>query len=244
MSDDEAEDTSSAATEPTLDEHARMCDNSLRLVRCTQKQWAPPHEDSDAYRKERAVEYFNLADTVALDLLKLIPELAGWVPHVMTFIVPRQILTLGDPSRRSCDACESFGAACKHVIKKLTCQRHISATFTRGYIETAFKRACVYASLIHGAANAPYLQRNDASLMRTGRTAKGKLPHAGEAGSSADHRVPPPLPIAAAILASTVLSREAHMAIWASFSIRTIAQVEPKSVCLGYEDVARSGKIS
>eukprot|EP00965_Chrysotila_dentata_P254766 6211987-Pleurochrysis_carterae.AAC.2 len=102
--------------------------NFLRLLRCTQKEWAPPHEDSDAYRTEHAVEYFSLANRVAIDLLKLNPNLAGWVPHVIAFIVPRQILTLGDPSRRSCDACEACGAACKNTNKSLTRQRHLSAT--------------------------------------------------------------------------------------------------------------------
>eukprot|EP00965_Chrysotila_dentata_P206304 6183464-Pleurochrysis_carterae.AAC.1 len=150
-----------------------MWDNFLRLVRCTQKEWAPPNKDSDVYRKERALEHFNLANAVALDLLKLNPQLAGWVPHVMTFSVSRQILPLGDPSRRSCDACVLFGAACKHIIKTLTYQRHLSSRFTHGYIETAFKRAYVHASLIHGKSNQRYLQRNNASRMRTERTAKG-----------------------------------------------------------------------
>eukprot|EP00965_Chrysotila_dentata_P235751 6200937-Pleurochrysis_carterae.AAC.1 len=185
LSGDESDDTEGSSkkeAEPTTAEHAYcMWDNFLRLVRCTQKEWAPPHKDFDAYRKERAVVYFNLANAMALDLLKLNPNLAGWVPHVMTLIVPRQILTLGDPLRRSCYAFESFGVACKHIIKKLTCQRHHTATYTRGYIETAFKRACVAASLIDGESNLRYLQRNDASLMSTGRTAKGKLPKSSSA---------------------------------------------------------------
>ena len=54
------------------------------------------------------------------------PTLKSWVPHIiMVFIVPRQVLELGDPSRRSCDACESFGARFKKLIKERTCRRTI-----------------------------------------------------------------------------------------------------------------------
>ena len=84
------------------------------------------------------------------DLYALNPALAGWVPHVLVFIVPRQIVPLGDPSKRSCDACESLGAKIKKIIRNNTCRRrptgttkhaHRSAdgkrlwlsTFTRGY---------------------------------------------------------------------------------------------------------------
>ena len=41
------------------------------------------------------------------------------------FVVPRQIIEMGDPSRRSCDACESLGARFKKIIKHLTCRRVI-----------------------------------------------------------------------------------------------------------------------
>ena len=41
------------------------------------------------------------------------------------YVVPRQIVEMGDPSRRSCDACESLGARFKKIIKHLTCRRVI-----------------------------------------------------------------------------------------------------------------------
>eukprot|EP00965_Chrysotila_dentata_P188946 6173043-Pleurochrysis_carterae.AAC.2 len=62
---------------------------------------------------------------VESDIHTLDTELAGWVLHVLCFIVPRQICTLGDSSRRSSDACESFGAVLKKTIKHLNCRRRI-----------------------------------------------------------------------------------------------------------------------
>ena len=50
-----------------------------------------------------------------------------WVPHILVFIVPLQMVYLGDPTRRAADACESFGAMVKKVIKHTTCRRRRSA---------------------------------------------------------------------------------------------------------------------
>ena len=139
-------------------------------------------EDTDAYREKRAVSAFNHAAQVANDMLQLNPTMLTWVYHVMCFIVPRQILELGDPSRRSCDACESFGAMFKKIVKHLTCRRNISSngsthtrrakqwrqTFTKSYLEQAFERVAVRETLIHGEANAPYVQREDNCLLTHG----------------------------------------------------------------------------
>ena len=149
-----------------------------------QRPWPQGDADTDHLRKERAVEVFNLGALVANDLLALKPTMLSWVPHILVFIVPRQMVTMGDPTRRSCDACESFGAMAKKIIKFTTCRRrmrecteHESAdgtrrwlqTFNRGYIEQAFRRLSVRESLQHGPQNAPFQQRADAC-----RTAKGK----------------------------------------------------------------------
>jgi hypothetical protein len=103
----------------------------------------------------------------------------------MVFIVPRQIVPLGDPARRSCDACESFGATVKKIIRHLTCRRRVTTgkiynnrsgdrrwteTFSRGYVEQAFRRVCVRAELLHGEDNQPYLQRSDFRLLETGKS--------------------------------------------------------------------------
>ena len=98
----------------------------------------------------------------------------------MVFIVPRQILRLGDPSRRSCDACESFGARMKKIIKERTCRRSLKhgktvhngkghgtdkkiwyTSFLKGYIEQAFSRLNVSERLSHGPENEKHLQRAD-----------------------------------------------------------------------------------
>ena len=123
------------------------------------------------------------------DLKELKPTLKSWVPHIGLFIVPRQMVELGDPARRSCDACESFGAMVKKLIKHSTCRRRVTGiepkthgkrvgggTATRrwkqhfnvGYIQQAFKRACVREALRHGEENAPFLQRIDAIRAATG----------------------------------------------------------------------------
>jgi hypothetical protein len=154
------------------------------------------------------------------DLYKLSPNLSGWVPHVLVFVVPRQVLDLGDPSKRSCDACESLGASVKQIIRQTTCRRrsdrgkhlHTSAdgkkswysSFSRGYIEQAFRRVCVRSSLIHGSANSPYLQRKDHALLAKGKVVQPKCERA-ELSS---------LTVYQAMTASTVWGKEAALAVW------------------------------
>ena len=112
----------------------------------------------------------------------------SWVPHILLNIVPRQMVLLGDPARRSCDACESFGAMFKKLIKHSTCRRRIvtekidhqsrrpgtaatrkwKQSFSVGYITQAFTRATVREALRHGKENEPYLLRVDAVRANTG----------------------------------------------------------------------------
>ena len=108
------------------------------------------------------------------DLLALKPTMRSWVPHVACSIVTRQIVDMGDPTRRSADSCESFGAVLKKVIKHLTCRRRTTSelnrhsargggkvwhqTFRKGYVEQSFGRMCVRSNgLLHGAVNKQYL---------------------------------------------------------------------------------------
>ena len=123
---------------------------------------------------------------LANDTYSLNPELAGWVLHVMCFIVPRQIVELGEPARRACDACEALGSVCKKLIRHNTCRRRVSQeqhshrsangrklwtqTFKVGYVEQMFRRISVRAELIHGEANEPYLQRADCRLKKSGKS--------------------------------------------------------------------------
>ena len=159
---------------------------------------------------------------VCNDLYDLNPSLVGWVPHVMCFIVPRQIVPLGDPARRSCDACESFGAVLKKFIRHLSCRRRVTVnahahrssdgkklwaqTFKRGYVEQVFRRACVRSELIHGSKNEPYLQRADARLLCNGKVASAT----SKAGSSVDSAPS----IIECVDAPTALTKEAALAVW------------------------------
>ena len=177
------------AEEPLMMSNADKWDRFLDYVRQTSAPWPQGEADTDDYRKGRALEAFSLGAAVANDLLKLKPTMLTWVPHVMVFIVPRQMVALGDPSRRSCDACESFGAMVKKVIKHNTCRRrlqgeeavaHVSSrrrwkqTFNKGYIEQAFARTCVREAIRHGEENAPFLQRVDARRAALGKDTNGK----------------------------------------------------------------------
>ena len=139
---------------------------------------------------------------------------------MLVFIVPRQIVSLGDLSKRSCDACESLGASVKRIIRHATCRRRASATtlhkhtnskgkswsatFTRGYIEQAFRRVCVRADLIHGVENERYLQRADERLRSKGKVAR-------DTGRA---RAPKPYTVAEAMCVPTVWSEEAALAVW------------------------------
>eukprot|EP00966_Prymnesium_polylepis_P030280 704024-Prymnesium_polylepis.1 len=176
--------------EPLMMLNAARWDNFLELVRAIHKPWPQGEADTTAYREGRAVEAFNLAAKVSNDLMELKPTLQSWVPHIAVFIVPRQMVELGDPARRSCDACESFGAMFKKLIKHSTVRRRMKGgettthktkataqasarrwkqTFNKGYIQQAFTRACVRESLQYGEENAPYRQRADVRRTSVGK---------------------------------------------------------------------------
>ena len=77
----------------------------------------------------------------------------------------------------------------KKLIKHSTCRRRVrvepgvhkkragssikrwTQTFTKGFIQQAFKRVGVREALRHGAENAPFLQREDALRATTGKAA-------------------------------------------------------------------------
>jgi hypothetical protein len=171
--------------EPEMMRHSEMWDNYLEWVRTIQAPW--DESDSTHYREGRAVEYFNHSMRCSRDLRELKPTLMSWVPHVACFIVPRQIVELGDPESRACDANESYGAMIKHTIKTKTCRRRLrsathkrgeitwSQTFTRGYLEQAFRRCCAREALLHGEENEPYLSRSDWSLKEKALKAEQKV---------------------------------------------------------------------
>ena len=105
--------------------NAARWDRFLALVAATQEPWPQGEGDTDDYRKGRALKFFNLVLPVCQDLKELKPTGITWVPHILLFVVPHQMVSLGDPVRRSCDACESFGAMVKKLIKHSTCRRRL-----------------------------------------------------------------------------------------------------------------------
>jgi hypothetical protein len=175
VSDDEFAPTAEevavmAQREPEAVSNAARWDRFLAWVRNIELPWP---EDSDDYRKLRALQYCNGARAAARDLLDLKPTMQSWVPHIACNIVPRQIVELGDPTKRAADACESYGACCKHVIKYLTCRRSITHGYSRGFIEQAFRRLCVRADLLHGPENESFLLRADHKLLGSGLVGSG-----------------------------------------------------------------------
>jgi hypothetical protein len=174
------------AEEPQMMQHATYWDHFLALVVSIEAPWALGSADTDEYRKGRAVSCFNLAHKVGNSLKECNPDIESWVGHILCFIVPRQMVDLGDPTRRSCDACESIGSTIKKFIKHLTCRRRLGGTHShsgrggkklwkqtlkRGYIQTTFERVCVRATIIHGEDNAEFSQRGDALLKTKGKVA-------------------------------------------------------------------------
>ena len=88
----------------------------LELVEATAVEWPQGEGDTDKYRQGRAIINFNKGSAMANDLHELKPTGNSWVPHILVFIVTQQMVILGDPMPRSCDACESFGAMVKKII--------------------------------------------------------------------------------------------------------------------------------
>jgi hypothetical protein len=141
---------------------------------------------------------------MANDLLELKPTMKTWVPHVMVFIVPRQMVFLWRSGPALVRRLRVLRAMVKKLIKHSTCRRrltgkqveHTSAhrtyagsskrrwkqTFTKGYIEQAFTRTCVREAIHHGGENEPYLQRVDARRAAKGVAAVGKRKREDAAG--------------------------------------------------------------
>eukprot|EP00965_Chrysotila_dentata_P077887 2569310-Pleurochrysis_carterae.AAC.1 len=77
-------------------------------------------------------------------------------------------------------------------------------TFKRGYAEYAFRRVCVRAEMIHGEANARYVQRKNERLKITGKDKAGFH----SAATS------PQFSVVQAMTAETALNEVAAMAVW------------------------------
>ena len=180
--------------EPLMMQNAQAWDNFLIMVSDFARPWPQGSPDTDEYRKGRALTYFNNMALVCNDLLRLKPTLRSWVPHIALFIVPRQMLTLGDPTRRACDACESWGAMAKKTIKHATCRHRIDKgptehkkgdklwkqQFNKGFVQQAFSRLTVRESLQHGPENEAFAQRVDARRVVVGKASISRKAYQGE----------------------------------------------------------------
>ena len=80
-----------AAHAPLLCVNADRWDRFLSWVRDIEQPWADGADDTDEYRRARALQYCNHARAVSRDLYDLKPTMASWVPHSACNIVPRQI---------------------------------------------------------------------------------------------------------------------------------------------------------
>ena len=61
--------------EPLMMENAQAWDNFIDLVDELQKPWPQDEHDTDAYRKQRALDYFNKMAVCCKDLQRLKPEM-------------------------------------------------------------------------------------------------------------------------------------------------------------------------
>ena len=69
--------------EPTMMQNAARWDHFFALVESISRPWPQGEEDTDEYRKARAVEVFNLGAQCANDILALKPTILTWVPHIL-----------------------------------------------------------------------------------------------------------------------------------------------------------------
>lgn len=66
--------------EPTMMQNAKYWDDFIALVNEAQKPWAVPEDDTDEYRKQRAVDFFNVANVRAA-FPALAPSMACFPPQ-------------------------------------------------------------------------------------------------------------------------------------------------------------------
>ena len=150
----------------------------------------PFERDDLEYRKARTVPYFKAQVELKRLLNKTDVAAKSTISHVAITEVVRQMVSKGDPGRRSCNVNEAFGAKLKWVMRNLVCRRPPSKkavkckrrklnvknpkmekwlqTFTAGRIKQTFRRVCLYRKLIDDPAYEHLLQRKDVAIASTG----------------------------------------------------------------------------
>ena len=126
----------------------------------------------------------------AHDCIQFNPGSESYLYHIGLCILPRQILTDGDPGSRACDVCEAAGAHVKYSLHNLCCKRKVSGTtkhsksrdnaecvsweqsFTVSRVVQTFRRMVMRRKLIDDPTYAHLLQRQDVEVKKTGQASK------------------------------------------------------------------------
>jgi hypothetical protein len=145
-------------------------------------------EDTDKYRAERMVAYFNAEVACKRVLIDLGVYDHSFNSHIGMCVVTRQIMEDGDPGKRGCNVNEAFGAKCKDVIHNLVCRR-VQKTektmhkkqkadgtlqtwqqaFRVGRIAQTFRHMCIRKKMIDDPRYTHLRQRKDMAILHTGR---------------------------------------------------------------------------
>ena len=175
--------------EPKLMLAARTIDAFLQVMH----EQRPFEQDSDDYRKRRAVAAFK----AEVELKRLLNQTdvapRSTISHVGMTEYVRQMVRDGDPNRRSCQVNEAFGAKLKYVMRNLVCRRIAKGktisckrrkegkvtraekwtqTFKSGRIKQTFRRMNLYRAIIDDPTYEHLLQRKDVVVAHTGFAVK------------------------------------------------------------------------
>ena len=190
-----------AETETVAERDARFWDNFYSVKQSLRKF----ESDADDHRKLRAVEAFNAGTQVGKDIKVLRPTLQSACPHVLTNIVPRQMVEMGDPLRRGCDQSESIGANMKSTIHRRVARNNIDGkarkhtrhgsdgavqktwqqkALRKSRVLQAFRAECVSERVTRDPRYADLLQRKHHRLLDKGRVSKAPVKAEGKETSS------------------------------------------------------------
>ena len=190
-------------------QHAQDWDDFRKLALDAMRPFDPARGDSDEYRAERALEYFNAATAVVRAMQRHDPESTSAIGNVMVEVVPRMIMAYGCQLKLGSDVSEAYGADLKFTIHNRVVRRSLTSvpkehkraktmangevetlkwkqTFTRGRVEQAFRHVCLRRRLLTLPQYAHLRMRGHAVVANTGRAAASK--HVAKATSPSSRR--------------------------------------------------------
>ena len=197
------------ALNPEMMLHAQDWDCYRELALRAMRPFDDARGDTEQYRGERALEYFNSATKVVRAMNRHDPESTSAIGNVMVEVVPRMIMAYGDQLKLGSDVSEAYGADLKFTIHKRVVRRRVSTvskehkrlktsstgdaeekvwmqTFTRGRVEQAFRHVCLRRRLMTLPAYAHLRMRGHAVVANTGRAALSR--HVAKADSPSGKR--------------------------------------------------------